>query len=345
MSEKVLAAMSGGVDSSAAALLLKEQGYECIGATMRLFGGSEAEAECAAAVCGKLGMEHRVFDLSELFSRKVIGSFISEYELGRTPNPCIVCNRYLKFGALLEKAGELGCGLIATGHYARIERDEETGRFKLRKAAFLPKDQSYVLCRLTQEQLSRAIFPLGGLSKEQVREKAAENGFENAHKHDSQDICFIPDGDYAGFIRRATGKNYPEGDFIDTSGKILGRHKGLVCYTIGQRKGLGISLGERAYVCAIDPAANTVTLGQDSDLYTRSVRVRSLNFISVPDITDGLRACVKLRYSHREQPALISRTGEDELTVLFDEPQRAPTPGQSAVIYDGEYVLGGGVIL
>ena len=344
MKEKVLCAMSGGVDSSVCALRLIGAGYELIGATMHLTEQGEGDASDAARVCSQLGIEHRIFDHSEEFSREVIGRFISSYELGETPNPCIECNRYLKFGTLLREAERLGCGHIATGHYARIEQDSGSGRFLLKKASVPEKDQSYVLYRLTQHQLSRALFPLGELSKEEVRAMAEKAGILTAHKHDSQDICFIPDGDYAGFIRRSTGKEYPAGDFIGTDGRVLGKHCGIINYTIGQRKGLGISLGERAYVCGIDPAANTVTLGRDEELFTDRVRIRDINLISVPSLDEPVRAAVRIRYSHREQPALVTQTDEDLIEIAFDRPQRAVTAGQSAVIYQGDTVLGGGRI-
>ena len=343
--KKVLVAMSGGVDSSAAAALLLEQGYECSGATMRLFSDNESDVSDAAAVCDTLKIKHLTFDLSELFGREVIDSFVTAYENGKTPNPCIVCNKKLKFGALLDKALELGFDCIATGHYARIGFDADSGRYLLRKAAFTEKDQSYVLYGLTQQQLARTLFPLGGMTKEQVRAAAEERGFVNARKHDSQDICFIPDGDYASFIIGRTGKSYPSGNFTDTSGKPLGRHSGLIRYTIGQRRGLGISLGERAYVCGIDPKANTVTLGKNSDLFSDTAEISSLNLISVTELTEPLRAAVKIRYSHREQPALITQTGKDTALIRFDEPQRAITKGQSAVIYSGDTVVGGGEIV
>ena len=344
MREKVLCAMSGGVDSSVCAKLLTDAGYEVTGATMHLTEHGEGDASDAARVCSQLGIEHRLFDHSAEFSREVIGRFIASYERGETPNPCIECNRYLKFGTLLKEAESLGCRYIATGHYARTEQDSGSGRFLLKKAAVPEKDQSYVLYRLSQHQLAHALFPLGGLSKEEVRELAEASGIVTAHKHDSQDICFVPDGDYAGFIRRSTGKDYPAGDFISPDGRVLGRHCGIINYTIGQRKGLGISLGERAYVCGIDPAANTVTLGRNEELFTDRVRIRDINLISAPRLEEPLRAAVKIRYSHREQPALVTQTDDDLIEIAFDQPQRAVTAGQSAVIYQGDTVIGGGRI-
>ena len=345
MAERVMAAMSGGVDSSAAVIRLLEQGYEVVGATMLLHGyQNESDIPDAAAVCAGLGVPHFVLDMRELFAREVMDSFVSAYEQGRTPNPCIVCNRKLKFGAMLKEAQKAGCDYIATGHYARTALDESTGRHLIRRAASYDKDQSYVLWTLTQEQLSHVLFPLGELTKSEVRALAEERGLVSAHKSDSQDICFVPDGDYAAFIRRRSGRESPAGDFIDREGNILGRHSGIINYTIGQRKGLGISLGERAYVCAIDPAANTVTLGSNDDLFSDTVRIRDINLISREDIFDGMRAEVKLRYSHRPQPAQVTQLAHDLMEIRFDTPQRAVTKGQSAVIYDGDTVVGGGEI-
>ena len=345
MKEKVLCAMSGGVDSSVCAKLLIDGGYEVVGATMRLHPCAPGDAEDAAEVCRRLGIEHRVFDLSEEFTREVIDRFAAAYERGETPNPCIECNRHLKFGRLLEEAERAGCRYIATGHYARITRDEASGRYLLKRALHPEKDQSYVLYRLTQGQLSRTLFPLGELSKDEVRAAAESAGFVTARKRDSQDICFIPDGDYSAYIRRHTGKDYPAGDFVGTDGRVLGRHSGIINYTVGQRRGLGISLGERAYVCGIDAAANTVTLGRNDELFTDTVHIRDINMVSLPDIEGSLRAEAKLRYSHRPQPVLVTRGGEDGLLLKFDTPQRAVTPGQSAVIYLGDTVVGGGVIV
>ncbi len=345
MRVKVLAAMSGGVDSSVCAQLLLEAGYDCIGATMRLNGNADGDIGDAAAVCRRLGIEHRVFDLRERFEDEVVRRFIGSYERGETPNPCIECNSRLKFGVLLEKARELGCTHIATGHYARISRSDVTGRWLLKKAARPEKDQSYVLYRLTQEQLAHTLFPLGGLTKDEVRGIAERCGFENAAKRDSQDICFVPDGDYASFIKRHTGREYPAGDFVDTAGRRLGRHSGIINYTIGQRRGLGIALGERAYVCGIDADANTVTLGSNDDLFTDRLRIARLSLIDEERFASTFKARVKIRYSHTEQEAAVFMTDRDLIEIYFDRRQRAVTAGQSAVIYDGDTVLGGGVII
>ena len=337
--------MSGGVDSSVCAKLLMGAGYECVGGTMKLLDKETADIGDAKRVCESLGIEHRVFELEEQFDGCVIRPFIESYRRGETPNPCIECNRRLKFGIMQDLASELGCGYVATGHYARILWDGDSGRFLLKKALHPEKDQSYVLFRMTQEQLSRTLFPLGELSKEEVRAAAEEAGFVNARKHDSQDICFVPDGDYAGFIRRYAGIESPPGDFISADGRVLGRHSGIINYTVGQRKGLGISLGERAYVCGIDPDANTVTLGRNEDLFTDRLFIRDINLISCDELKEPLRAAVRIRYSHREQPALITQLDGDLIEIVFDEPQRAVTPGQSAVIYQGDTVVGGGRIV
>ena len=341
MKKKVLIAMSGGVDSSAAALLLQKQGYECAGATLSLCGN---ETDGAKRIADGLGMPFYIFDEHELFAREVMDHFVSEYRAGRTPNPCIDCNRFIKFRQLLDRAELMGCSHIATGHYARCGYDEASGRWRLLRSADPDKDQTYVLWALTQEQLSHTLFPLGGLNKSEVRAIAAEQGFLNADKPDSQDICFVPDGDYAKFIEGYTGKKSLPGKFIDTSGKVLGEHKGIIHYTLGQRKRLGISLGHRACVTAIDPESNTVTLGDEPDLYTSRLVARDINLIAYPEITAPMRVEAKTRYRHKAAPATLTQTGPDELTLVFDEPQRAITRGQSVVIYEGDVVVGGGII-
>ncbi len=351
--QKVMVAMSGGVDSAVAASIIKNSGYECAGVTMRLLGDTACDKPCfseenindARAVAQQVGVDYFVCDFSGDFKREVIDRFISAYENGFTPNPCIDCNRYMKFEKLFEAAKELGYEAVATGHYARVELDKTSGRYLLLKGKDLSKDQSYVLYSLTQEQLSRTLFPLGDYSKEEIRKIAEENGFVNAHKKDSQDICFVPDGDYSAFIKKQTGREYPEGDYIDESGKVLGRHKGIINYTIGQRKGLGIALGKHVFVKEKNIKNNTVTLSDEPSLFYKTVIVGNVNLISVSEISKPIRTCVKLRYRHSEQPATLYNTENGEVKVVFDKPQRAPSPGQAAVFYDGEKVLGGGIIL
>lgn len=345
MPEKILLAMSGGVDSSAAALLLLESGAVLSGLTLLLHPGENASnLEDAQHVARQLGFPHEFLSLAEQFQAQVIDRFISEYRAGRTPNPCIDCNREIKFGALLELARRRGFDALATGHYARIVQEPATGRWLLKKAADAQKDQSYVLYQLTQEQLAQVRFPLGGLSKAQARALAEHHGLLNAHRPDSQDICFIPDGDYAAFIQRATGELPSPGRFIDAAGHTLGTHRGLIHYTVGQRKGLGIALGKPAYVLAKDAEDNTVTLGEDSALFSREMLVSHVNLISIDKLTAPMRVQVKARYRHAAQPAIIYPEG-DCIRVVFDQPQRAITPGQAAVFYDGDVVVGGGTIL
>ena len=355
MEKKALIAMSGGVDSSVAAFLMKERGYDCIGITMKLFAnediGLEKDKSCcslsdtedARAVARRLGMPYYVMNFSGDFEKNVIDRFISAYEQGMTPNPCIDCNRYLKFESLFRRGRELGCGSIVTGHYVRTGFDPETGRYLLKKGMDEQKDQSYVLWSLTQEQLRHAVFPLGELEKTKVREIAEAEGFVNAKKHDSQDICFVT-GDYADFIRERTGREYPEGDFIDEDGKVLGRHKGVIHYTIGQRKGFGLSFPQPMYVKKIDVANNTVTLAPNEALFSRELTASSINWISIPGIRGELRVKARIRYHHREQWAAVTPIGTDRVRVVFDEPQRAITAGQSLVMYDGDTVVGGGII-
>ena len=341
--------MSGGVDSSVCASILIERGFETAGVTLKLFSNDESVTEDsnvrdAKSVCEKLGIEHYTFDFKESFKNIVIENFISEYIGGRTPNPCLICNRRIKFGEMLEKAVEMGFDKIATGHYANVRQDK-SGRFLLCRAKDASKDQTYVLYGLTQEQLSRVIFPLGELSKQQVREIAAKQGFVNANKPDSQDICFVPDGDYAEFIEKQCGFKANDGDFVDTSGNKLGTHKGVIRYTIGQRKGLGIALGKPAFVIDKDPETNEVTLGDEELLFYRRVLVRDVNFIAFDKLESSMRVTAKLRYRHNEQPAILIPADNGCVIIEFDEPQRAPSPGQAAVFYDGEIVVGGGTIV
>ena len=340
-------AMSGGVDSSVALLLTKEKlGTDVTGVTLALTDPTdEAALADARAVCEKMGTPHEVIYAQREFSERVIGYFAREYLDGRTPNPCVVCNREIKFGLLAEYADLRGYNRIVTGHYARTA--EIGGYTYIRRAADAAKDQSYMLARLTQEQLKRAYFPLGELTKAEVRAIAEEHGFSNARKHDSQDVCFIPDGDYVRAIGEITGEMPVCGDYINKEGKILGRHKGYWCYTIGQRKGLGISMGKHVFVLAKDKAANTVTLGDEEDLFRKTVEIDTLHLPSDDKALDGdVRCMAKLRYAHRAAKAVFRRTGDCCGTIEFDEAQRAPSAGQFAVIYDesGEFVLGSGVI-
>lgn len=343
MTEKALIAMSGGVDSSASALLMKNAGFDCVGAMMRLSG--EASFDDARAVCEKLEMPFYAFDFSEDFKNKVIEPFVRSYEIGQTPNPCIECNRFMKFGKLYEKAAELGCSYIVTGHYARVEFNEQTGRYLLKKAVNAAKDQSYVLYFLTQEQLSHIKLPLGDFAeKTDVRKTAEENGLMNAHKSESQDICFISDGDYARFIREFTGKEYPRGDFL-LHGEPIGLHNGVINYTIGQRKGLGIAYSEPLYVCKKSAADNTVTLGTAQELASGELTLRNFNLISLPEPpAEPLKVGVRTRYHSEEASALAYFNADGTVTVRFDIPRRAIAPGQAAVLYDGDIVVGGGTI-
>ena len=348
--------MSGGVDSSVAALLTKESGDECIGATMKLYNNEDIgvhrektccsldDVEDARSVAYQMDMPYYVFNFTEDFHTEVMDRFVEAYENGCTPNPCIDCNRYLKFDKMFHRMQEIGYDYIVTGHYARVEYDENRGRYLLKKAVDDTKDQSYVLYMLTQEQLAHVKLPLGGLRKDQVRVIAEEHGFINARKHDSQDICFVPDGDYAKFIEKYTGKKTPEGDFVDKEGNYIGRHKGIIHYTIGQRRGLGIPAASRLYVCEISPKTNTVVLGDNADLFSSELEADSVNLISVDNLSEPKRVTAKIRYRHKEQPATAWQTPDGILHVKFDEPQRAITKGQAVVMYDGDEVVGGGVI-
>lgn len=337
---KVMTAMSGGVDSSVAAYLLQQQGAEVCGATLYLTGEPQQDAAQAAAF---LHIPFYEFDRRKAFEENVISAFAQSYESGETPNPCIVCNRLIKFGLLLDEALAMGQDYLATGHYARLKHDKASGRTLLLRAKDVRKDQTYMLYRLTQHQLSHAMFPLGEYTKPQIREIAASIGIQTAHKPDSQDICFIPDGDYVSFLEKRRGMPYPEGSYVDETGTVLGRHRGMVRYTIGQRKGLGIALGEPAFVLRKDAAQNLVVLGREEKLFSRRITARDANWIACDQPTDGMRVTAKTRYSQKEAAAVIHLT-EQGFVAEFDEPQRAATPGQAMVLYDGETVIGGGTI-
>lgn len=354
--EKALIGMSGGVDSSVAAFLMKQEGFQCIGATMRLYHNEDAglsmdssccsldDVEDARSVARRIGIPHYTFNFSDAFREYVMEPFVKVYESGGTPNPCIACNQYLKFGALLHRARELGCRYVASGHYARVRQDPNTGRYLLLRGLDKAKDQTYFLYPLTQDQLGSIRFPLGELTKEQVRTIAQEQGFINARKHDSQDICFVPDGDYREFLERFTGKTYPCGNYLDREGHVLGTHRGAVSYTLGQRKGLGIALGQPAYVCGKDMAANTVTLGKEQDLYSTALRARDWFWFPFPTLTEPMEVTAKTRHSQRETPATVCPEAEGFARVEFHTPQRAVTPGQAVVLYQGDIVIGGGTI-
>ena len=343
----VMIGMSGGVDSSVTAFLLQQQEFSCLGCTMHLHStpcGGEDHTADAKAVADRLGIPFFIYDCSETFSCRVMEDFVTSYEQGRIPNPCIQCNKYLKFGAMLDIALEKGCSYVATGHYARIEKDPGTSRFLLKKAADRAKDQTYFLYNLSQHQLAHTLFPLGDLTKEEARAIAEAQGFVNARKRDSQDICFVPEGDYVAFMERHTGKTYPEGNYLDLSGRVIGTHRGAVRYTLGQRKGLGIALGAPAYVCGKDMASNTVTLGPNKALFAPGLRAESWNWILFPALTEPMRVTAKIRHSQTEQCATVYPEENGFARVIFDAPQRAITPGQAVVLYQGDYVVGGGTI-
>ena len=352
---KALIAMSGGVDSSVAAWLTRQAGYECIGVTMKLFDNADAGISSAKTCCSltdiqdaysvalHLGITHHVCNFTQQFREQVIVPFAESYARGLTPNPCIACNRYMKFELLQEYAWQLGCEAVVTGHYARIIHDEKG--WHLYKALDPEKDQSYVLYNLTQETLPHTLFPLGGMNKSQTRETARQLGLATARKHDSQDICFVPDGKYAEFIQKYTGKTYPPGDYLDSLGNVIGKHKGIIRYTVGQRKKLGIILPEPLYVGKVDPVNNTVSLVREEELFSKELTARNINLISVVDLKTPMRVKAKVRYRQTAEWATAEQTGEDEIRVVFDSPQRAITGGQAVVLYDGDYVVGGGTIV
>ncbi len=354
MNKKAIIAMSGGVDSSVAAFLIKERGFDCIGATMKLYDNADInisrektccsldDVEDARAVANRLSIPYYVFNFKDEFREKVIDKFISTYENGGTPNPCIDCNRYLKFKKLFQRMNELQYDYVVTGHYAQVV--EENGWFYLKKGADASKDQSYVLYALTQEQLSHILLPLGTYSKAQIRELAEEQGFLNARKKDSQDICFVPDGDYAKFIEQYLGKSYPKGNFINKSGNVLGEHQGIIRYTNGQRKGLGVAFGRPMYVCDKNVKENTVTLCTNEELFSSELIADDFNWI-IPNPANEIKCSARVRYNMKEQKATAYILDNNNVRVVFDEPQRAITKGQAVVLYDGDTVLGGGTII
>ena len=355
--KKVVVGMSGGVDSSVAAYLLKEQGYDVIGVTMQIWQDEESKIQeenggcCglsavddARKVAAQIGIPYYVMNFKKDFQEKVIDYFVDEYLHGRTPNPCIACNRYVKWESLLTRSMEIGADYIATGHYARVEQ-LPNGRYAIRHSATWSKDQTYALYNLTQDQLRRTLMPVGEYEKDQIREIAKEIGLQIANKPDSQDICFVSDDDYASFIEENADAPIHQGNFVTPDGKILGKHKGIIHYTVGQRKGLGLALGYPAFVLEIRPETDEVVIGTYEESLTHTLRANELNFMSVEDLTEPMRVFAKIRYNHKGAWCTVEKTGEDEITCIFDEPIRAVTPGQAVVLYDGEYVLGGGTIL
>lgn len=354
--KKVVVGMSGGVDSSVAAYLLKKQGYDVIGVTMQIWQDDEnartaenggccglSAVDDARHVAEHIGIPYYVMNFKNEFKRDVIDYFISEYLKGRTPNPCIACNRHVKWEALLKRSLDIGADYIATGHYARVER-LANGRFAVRNSVTASKDQTYALYNLTQKQLSHTLMPIGDYHKDEIRKIAEDAGIPVAGKPDSQDICFIPDNNHAAYIEAATGVKNEPGDFVDIRGNVIGRHQGIAKYTIGQRKGLGLPMGERVFVTKIIPETNQVVIGGPDDVFTDRLLADNVNFMSISGIDGRIRAVAKIRYSHKGSPCTVRMIGNDIMECVFDEPVRAVTPGQAVVLYDGEYIMGGGII-
>jgi len=354
---KVVVGMSGGVDSSVAAYLLKEEGYDVIGVTMQIWqdednGIIEENGGCcglsavddARRVADALSIPYYVMNFKQEFKKNVMDYFIAEYLRGRTPNPCIACNRYVKWESLLRRSLEIGADYIATGHYARIEQ-LANGRYALRKSRTAAKDQTYALYNLTQEQLAHTLMPVGAYEKDEIRALARKTGLSVAHKPDSQEICFVPDNDYAKFIEENTDKTIMPGNFVNTKGEVIGQHRGITHYTVGQRRGLNLSMGRPVFVLKIRPETNEVVIGDNEEVFSAGLRANHLNFMAIPDLPKEMKLTAKIRYNHQGAGCTVKRTGEDEIVCSFDEPQRAITPGQAVVLYQGDHVAGGGTIL
>lgn len=348
MAKKVLVGMSGGVDSAVSAYVLKSNGYDVTGVNCRFYDEDKTKASSdaldAKKVADTLGIPFEIYSYYDEFEQNVISSFISSYLKGETPNPCLECNKNLKFGKLLDSALEKGFDYIATGHYARVEFDEKSGRYLLKKGIDESKDQSYVLYTLTQHQLSHTLFPLGNMTKTDARSLAEKMNFVNARKHDSQDICFIPDGDYAAFIENRLDYILPKGNFVSSDGTVLGQHKGIIHYTVGQRKGLGIALGKPAFVQSKSAEDNTVVLGSNEELFSKELKAREVNLIAYESLSEPIRCKARIRYNAREQWATVTQIDESHIHVVFDEAQRAIAKGQAVVLYDEDVVVGGGII-